>query len=266
MKTFSHMKKTATTFFAIFALCLGMTSQAQAIPVDVELSLVWDVSGSISPTDYDLQRQGYANAFQSAAVQNAINSGTHQSIAVQVVQFGTYAVVSTGWTLVDGASADAFGTFLSTLARKSTGLSTSISRGIQVAAVNMLNDNGFEGDKLIMDISGDGEENVGANPVSVQMQRDLAVASGITINGLPIQTPSFPNLDDYYTANVIGGTDSFVQVANGFTDFEAAITNKLVYEIGGGTNNPTPTPEPSTMILLGTGLIGLVGYRMKKNA
>lgn len=259
MKTFSHMKKAAVSFFAISALCLAITSQAQAVPVDVELSLVWDVSGSIDSMEYDLQRQGYANAFQSAAVQNAINGGTNQSIAVQVVQYGTNAVVSTNWTLVTSATADAFGTFLSTLTRETTGAYTSISRGIQVAAANLLNPNGFEGLKMIMDVSGDGEENVGANPTSVTQQRDLAVAAGITINGLPIVTTSFPNLDDYYTANVIGGPDSFVQVANGFEDFGSAITAKLVSEIGSHQ-----TPEPSTIILLGTGLIGLIGYRMRK--
>ena len=29
-------------------------------------------------------------------------------------------------------------------------------------------------------------------------------------------------------------------------------------------NNVVPTPEPSTMILLGSGLVGLIGYRVKK--
>jgi len=30
--------------------------------------------------------------------------------------------------------------------------------------------------------------------------------------------------------------------------------------------NPVPTPEPSSIILLGSGVVGLIGYRMKKRA
>ena len=46
----------------------ALASTASAVPVDLGLSLVIDVSGSVSGSEYDLQMDGYANAFRSAAV------------------------------------------------------------------------------------------------------------------------------------------------------------------------------------------------------
>jgi len=36
------------------------------------------------------------------------------------------------------------------------------------------------------------------------------------------------------------------------------------WAVRSGDVSATPTPEPSTMLLLGSGLVGLIGYRMKK--
>ncbi|MBK7422979.1 MAG: DUF1194 domain-containing protein [Propionivibrio sp.] len=49
---------------------IGSANSAQL--VGLELALLIDVSGSVDATEYNLQRNGYVQAFQSAAVQNAI--------------------------------------------------------------------------------------------------------------------------------------------------------------------------------------------------
>ena len=54
------------------ALFLSIQQPASATPVGLELTLMLDVSGSISASEFDLQKSGYVQAFNSAAVQNAI--------------------------------------------------------------------------------------------------------------------------------------------------------------------------------------------------
>ncbi len=98
--------------------------------------------------------------------------------------------------------------------------------------------NGFRGERRIIDISGDGPNNMGAYVI---LARDRAVADDITINGLPIINdrpningyPLMPNLDLYYEDCVIGGFGAFIVVADGFKDFARAILRKLVTEIAG---------------------------------
>jgi hypothetical protein len=86
----------------------------------------------------------------------------------------------------------------------------------------------YETDRKVLDISGDGESNVGG---SVDEARDRALIADITINGLPIQTYYEPGLADYYEQHVIGGPGSFLIVAKGFDDFARAVAAKLVREI-----------------------------------
>jgi hypothetical protein len=72
----------------------------------------------------------------------------------------------------------------------------------------------------------------------VEPERDLAVATRITINGLPIINDRFnvsrapmPNLDLYYRNCVIGGPGAFLVLAHGFKSFAQAIRRKLILEI-----------------------------------
>jgi hypothetical protein len=73
--------KTLAKFAAAAIAAATLSTTAHAVPVSLELYLAADVSGSISDADFDLQRLGFASAFQSAAVKNAIAaSGTRLSL------------------------------------------------------------------------------------------------------------------------------------------------------------------------------------------
>jgi hypothetical protein len=88
----------------------------------------------------------------------------------------------------------------------------------------------------VIDISGDGPNNDGPK---VRHVRDQAVAEGITINGLPIQTPGlvsgweFGDLDRYYADCVIGGAGAFMIPLSQIDQFPSVIKAKVLREIAG---------------------------------
>ena len=80
-------------------------------PVDLQLVLAVDASGSVSHHRFEVLKQGYVAAFRHPRVLNAILSGPQQSIAVTMVQLTGPAlqVTAVKWTRIhDSSSANAF--------------------------------------------------------------------------------------------------------------------------------------------------------------
>jgi hypothetical protein len=225
-----------------FALGAGAaTATAQELPVDLELVLAVDVSGSIDAEEARQQRDGYVAAIADAAVVQAIQANFHRRIAVLYLEWAgvNHQRVVVDWTVVgDAGGAGEFAAALAAAPTRSVWW-TSISGAID-AAVPLFEGNGYAGDRRVIDVSGDGPNNRGRSVLSA---RDEAVARGIVINGLPIlndrrqpfdlPTPVEMDLDLYYSDHVIGGPGSFVIPAKDFTDFRSAILNKLIREIAG---------------------------------
>jgi hypothetical protein len=205
------------------------TAPARATPVDLELVLAVDCSGSIDDDEFALQIKGYAAAFSHPSVIRAIRSGHHGAIAVTYVQWSGPFLQNqaVGWTLVrDADSAEGFGALMMGARRTIYRGGTSLSGVIDYAAT-LFPGSGYEGTRRVIDISGDGINNTGRQPFAA---RDDAVARGLTINGLAILT-DFGGLDRYFEEHVIGGPGAFVMAAESFETFAAAILNKLIREI-----------------------------------
>ena len=245
-------KLAATAAIAIAAL--GFGSSANAVPVDLEMSLVIDVSGSVSTAEYNLMMDGYANAFRNATIQNNIlstNNGKLGKIAVNVVFFAGSAFTTSldTFTLLDSAATiGLFANTLDSFGRPGSG-GTTIASGMN-KATPLFASNGFEGTKLIMDVSGDGTSTV----ASTQAARNAASAAGITVNGITIGALS---INTFYENNVITA-DGFALHATDFSDFASGIQQKLALETGGGD-----VPVPGTLLLIGAGLLALSASRSR---
>jgi Protein of unknown function (DUF1194) len=89
----------------LFAAMAFGASPARAEAVDLELVLAVDVSRSIDEEEWELQRQGYAEAFMHPAVIRAIQSNPLQRIAVAYVEWGgaDYQRLVIPWTVVSDA-------------------------------------------------------------------------------------------------------------------------------------------------------------------
>jgi len=241
--------------FAIVALLLGGAATAAGAdadePVDLELVLAVDVSRSIDSTEALLQREGYIRAFRHPEVIRAIKGGALGRIAVTYVEWsgvGHWRQIAS-WQLVDGPEgAESLITMMGQLA-PALSRRTSISGAID-HSLRQFEGNGFAGTRRTIDVSGDGPNNDG---LPVTMARDLAVAAGVTINGLPIVKDgggvqsryNIPDLDLYYEKCVIGGPEAFIVSAEGFDDFARAVHKKLIREIAGRSPPDPPRIVPA---------------------
>jgi hypothetical protein len=225
----------------VVGLAFGGDAPAAAqTGVDLQLVLAVDVSGSVSEERFMLQQQGYAKAFRSWRVLEAIRSGSAGAIAVTMTHWtgpSQQAQVVPWMVISDEASMIAIAEAIERTTRQLYAGGTSISGAID-HAMTLFPQSGAQGGRKVIDVSGDGANNRGRPAAEA---RDDAVREGVTINGLPILALE-PGLDQYYQTNVIGGPNAFMIVAETFEAFAEAVLKKLITEIASIEADPeTPS-------------------------
>jgi hypothetical protein len=219
------------SLLAALYLRYGTPARAQTADVDLALVLAIDCSFSVDTTEFRLQMQGLGQALRRKEIHDAIAQGTTGRIAVSVFQWSDdrSQLIVVPWTIIDGsASANALADKLETMPRKLAEGGTSISSAMRFAAA-MLEAAPMRSERLVMDISSDGRNNIG---ISTDRVRNDIVNRGITINGLVIIN-EWPTLDRYFEQQVVGGPAHFVIVANDYAAYAEAIYRKLLREITG---------------------------------
>lgn len=211
---------------ALAALLLAVTP---APACELELVLAMDVSRSVVNTEYDFQMGGLAAAFRDPSVVAAIE-GLPGGIMATVTQWsGADAQAqSVPWVrITDGASAARFAAAIDGMDREFYAAFTAIGEAL-VHAEAVARANPTPCARRVIDVSGDGASNRGREAGAVS--RALA-ARGVTINALVVLGAA-PDPLEYYEAHVVAGPGSFVEVADTFDDYPAAIRRKLLRELG----------------------------------
>lgn len=214
---------------ALLAVTLLGAAPAHADePVTIELVLAADTSISVDADEYRLQMRGIAEALKSEEIITQIGQ-LPQGAAVALVHWSVAHLnrIAVDWHhLTDRESILRFAALVESAPRSRIGRSTAIGDAVDFSR-RIIEENGFIGEHMRIDVSGDERNNSGPAP---SQARDRAVARGMTVNGLAI-TGSDKRLYNYYLAYVIGGPGAFVLSVNGFEDFQTAMQRKLMREL-----------------------------------
>ena len=184
------------------------------------LVLVVDRSKSIDDRELALQRNAYIRLLSDPSVISALGD-TH----VAIVEFDTRSEIVVDWMDAQSA-ARAYRAKGPDGLRGQTGIGGALTTALALLA-------GKSG-QLVIDVSGDGKDNVDSTLLSDM--RAAASERAIEINGLAILTKETPEIDRYYSQQVVTG---FVVPVDEADDFQSALKRKLFYEVA-GTNHSAP--------------------------
>lgn len=212
----------------LLAACLAASPAAAC---RLALLLALDVSSSVDADEDRLQRGGLVSALTAPEVQAAIFA-VDAPVALAVYEWsGRYnQEVVLDWVLIDSPA---------TLLRAAETIAAS-TRSHNEFPTAMGYALGFGAEMLrrapnclheTIDMAGDGQNNEGFGPQLAYKEFDFV---DVTVNGLVVNAAEFASettLIEFYRSEVLRGPGAFLEVAQGFEDYERAMRRKLEREL-----------------------------------
>ncbi len=227
-------RKATLPLLILSSLLLINPAAAEGTETDANIITGLDISDSISTVETQLQVDGMARAIRDPQILAAIHRGQHQRIGFAVFAWadGDYPVL-VSWRSIESeadarAASEEMVARLKTLTESSTtlvGSLTDVSAAMDYGFA-MLGEAPFMTDRQVLNIIGNGEDNVGEDP---RRARDGLVAKGVTINGVVLGNN--PALVEYYRQQIIGGPAAFVMPVNNADSMTEVFARKFVSEI-----------------------------------
>ena len=241
----------ATYAAGSLAILLGLGSPALAGDCRLALVLALDVSASVDIHEDRLQREGLARALVAPEVVRAFLAGA--PVALYVFEWsGPLHQVTTqpGWQLV-GSEEDLvrIGAVIASSRNDAERVTRTTAVGSALAYAATALKGGPSCWARTVDLSGDGPNNQGDGPRIIYGGGlfDQVTVNALVIDGAQLRDarPEYESeLVAWFEAEVLHGPGAFWIVANGYEDYERAMTVKLLRELEMPMMSGSPIAEP----------------------
>lgn len=216
---------------AFLAGLCGLAAGAAQAECRLALVLALDVSSSVDAAEDRLQRGGLVAALTAPEVRAAFFAGD-RPVALAVFEWsGRYnQEVLLDWLLIEGPTdLQRAAEVIEGSTRSHDDFPTAMGYALGFAAG--LLERAPVCAQQTVDMAGDGQNNDGFGPANAY---DAFPFDGVTVNGLVINAADFEGetgLIAFYRDEVIRGPGAFIEIADGFEDYERAMRRKLEREL-----------------------------------
>ncbi|MDF2235659.1 DUF1194 domain-containing protein [Albimonas sp. CAU 1670] len=227
-------------------LVAGLAAPASAACA-LGLALALDVSSSVDEGEYALQARGLAEALEDPDVKEALLDPGTGEVRIAVYEWSgrwQHALVADWRPMTSPQAIDELAARVRTAVRSHSDYPTALGHAIGFAS--RLLDDVQECERRVLDVSGDGANNDGYEPMTAYSSFPM---DDVTVNALVVGGVARPQLVRYFETMVIKGVGAFAEVAEDYGDYAEAMKRKLLREIRpplaiGALEAPAPEEAP----------------------